>query len=292
MTRLELIGSGGYGTYVQHALAGGNFDVRVHDGKTVQIADIEGDHVVIATPNFTHFDLVAQCLNARKHVLCEKPLALRNDEVETLISTAKACDLHLGVGFVLHRHPYYEWIRQHRDAWGGLREMRVYNHATEGTLQPEWYWDEKQSGGWFMVSEIHWYHLFSWLTDSSNLNVTSAEEAKENERTIATWSTVASNEKQTLQVEHYLNLSHDTAWCKVELFFNNGMHIIIDDWVPRSLHASDGTQKVEDRTRDAIYQSLIRANVERLVEQESEDMAAIYHAHDAALQAEALKTIK
>jgi predicted dehydrogenase len=288
MTQIELIGSGGYGTYVQHALAGGDFDVHVYDGKTVQIEDLKGDHVIIATPNHTHYDLVAHTLNADKHVLCEKPLALEAYQVEALITTATAKDCYLGIGFVLHRHPYYQWIRENAQEWGGIREMRVYNHATEGTLQPEWYWNPALSGGWFMVSEIHWYHLFAWLTEANDLTITSAREEQKNGRTFATWSTAESIEGPKLEVEHYLNMSHDTAWCKVELFFNNGTHIVIDDWVPRSLCASDGTKKVEDRERDAIYQSLIRANVEYLVAHRLEDPAPIYLSHRAALAAQRL----
>jgi predicted dehydrogenase len=39
------------------------------------------DAVIIATPVATHFDLAMQCLNAGKHILVEKPMAMTSDEV-------------------------------------------------------------------------------------------------------------------------------------------------------------------------------------------------------------------
>ncbi len=285
---LDLIGSGSYGQFLQRACQEKNITVKVHDGLSLDMAKLQSDHVVIATPNHTHYDLAAQALNAGKHVLCEKPLALDAYEVEALITTARAKNLHLGVGFVLPNHEYYQWIKEQSAEWGGIQSMRVFNHATEGTLEPEWYWDDTKSGGWFMVAEIHWYHLFAWLTDASNLDVASARESKENGRTYATWSVVTTDDNQQLEVKHYLNMSHDTAWTKVEILFGNGTHLVIDDWVPRSLHVSDGMQKVETRSRDAIYQSLIQTNIERLIASQAQDPTPIYVAHRTALAAQQL----
>ena len=55
-------------------------------------ADI--DSVVIATPGFTHRELVEKAIAAGKHILCEKPVALNMEEVrrqqETLEMIASA----------------------------------------------------------------------------------------------------------------------------------------------------------------------------------------------------------
>ena len=49
--------------------------------------DIEG--VVIATPAETHFTMAGEVLLAGKHVYVEKPMALRSQEGEELVSLAK-----------------------------------------------------------------------------------------------------------------------------------------------------------------------------------------------------------
>ena len=48
------------------------------------INDSEIEAVVIATPVATHFDLTMKCLEAGKHVLVEKPMAITVDEVQLI----------------------------------------------------------------------------------------------------------------------------------------------------------------------------------------------------------------
>jgi scyllo-inositol 2-dehydrogenase (NADP+) len=48
------------------------------------------DLIVVATPNTTHFEIAAAALNAGKHVVVDKPLAVTVDEADRLIALAKA----------------------------------------------------------------------------------------------------------------------------------------------------------------------------------------------------------
>ncbi len=51
--------------------------------------------VYIASPHFTHYDYIRQCLTRGKHVLCEKPLALTGREAEELYQLAESKGLVL-----------------------------------------------------------------------------------------------------------------------------------------------------------------------------------------------------
>ena len=53
-------------------------------------ADPTIDLVVIATPNDTHFDLASRALQAGKHVVVDKPLAISSTQARELISLASA----------------------------------------------------------------------------------------------------------------------------------------------------------------------------------------------------------
>src|SRR5437773_713506 len=46
--------------------------------------------VVVATPNCTHRPLVLSAVHARKHVLCEKPIAMNLAEAHEMLDAAKA----------------------------------------------------------------------------------------------------------------------------------------------------------------------------------------------------------
>src|SRR5207248_2397663 len=48
------------------------------------------DAVIVATPNFTHRQIVLAAVAAGKHVMCEKPLALNLAEAMEMYRAAKA----------------------------------------------------------------------------------------------------------------------------------------------------------------------------------------------------------
>ena len=86
------------------------------------IADPDLDAVVVATPVPTHFALARQALEAGKHVLVEKPPALRADEAEELCALAEDRDLVLLPGHLLLYHPGVKKLKQLVDA-GELGEV-------------------------------------------------------------------------------------------------------------------------------------------------------------------------
>jgi predicted dehydrogenase len=69
------------------------------------LADPELDAVVIATPVPTHFPLAKRALEAGKHVLVEKPPAMRAYEIDELVELAEERDLTLMPGHLLLYHP-------------------------------------------------------------------------------------------------------------------------------------------------------------------------------------------
>jgi predicted dehydrogenase len=69
------------------------------------LADRELDAVVVATPVPTHYDLTRRALEAGKHVLVEKPPAMRTAEMEELLALAEERQLVLMPGHLLLYHP-------------------------------------------------------------------------------------------------------------------------------------------------------------------------------------------
>jgi UDP-2-acetamido-3-amino-2,3-dideoxy-glucuronate N-acetyltransferase len=69
------------------------------------LADREVEGVAIAAPAVQHYQLVKQALEAGKHVLVEKPLALRLEEGRHLAEIADSRARVLMVGHILQYHP-------------------------------------------------------------------------------------------------------------------------------------------------------------------------------------------
>lgn len=71
--------------------------------------DVEG--VVVATPAVTHASIASRALEAGKHVLVEKPLAVSVRDAEALLQVAATHDRIVMVGHVLEYHPAFLRLR-------------------------------------------------------------------------------------------------------------------------------------------------------------------------------------
>jgi len=86
------------------------------------LADDTLDAVVVATPVPTHYALAKQALEAGKHVLVEKPPAMRAVEMDELVELALAKDRTLMPGHLLLYHPGVLKLKELVDA-GELGEV-------------------------------------------------------------------------------------------------------------------------------------------------------------------------
>jgi predicted dehydrogenase len=69
------------------------------------LADPELEAVYISLPNSLHLEWTERALRAGKHVLCEKPLGRRADEVEAVFSVAEQSDRLLMEAFMYRHNP-------------------------------------------------------------------------------------------------------------------------------------------------------------------------------------------
>jgi predicted dehydrogenase len=78
----------------------------------------EIDAVYISLPNHLHREWTVKFLEAGKHVLCEKPLALSLDEVDDMIAASQSSNCVLAEAFMYRHHPQTklmgEWVRSGR----------------------------------------------------------------------------------------------------------------------------------------------------------------------------------
>ena len=93
----------------------------------------EIDVVHICTPNFLHYAQAKAVLEAGKHVICEKPLAVKIDEAEELVSLAKSKGLVNAVHFNLRYYPVVRQMKTMRES-GDLGEV----YAVMGSYLQDW----------------------------------------------------------------------------------------------------------------------------------------------------------
>ncbi|RYG46585.1 Gfo/Idh/MocA family oxidoreductase [bacterium] len=126
--------------------------------------DIEIVH--LATPPFTHRDLVLKAIAAGKHVLCEKPLAVTLADGDEMVQAAQAADRLLAVNLIMRYNPLLEAVKRilDEDLLGRPIRATFENLATDFKLAPShWFWDPEKSGGIFVEHGVHFFDLFEWF---------------------------------------------------------------------------------------------------------------------------------
>jgi len=134
------------------------------------IADPEVKAVHLCTPNNLHFSQAKQALEAGKHVLCEKPLAMTSAESRILSDLARKKGLITAVNYNLRFYPICQEARA-RISEGDLGSPYLIHGAYLQDwlfLKTDWNWrlDPDQGGNLRVVADIgtHWMDMVTYIT--------------------------------------------------------------------------------------------------------------------------------
>lgn len=193
--RIGIIGAGGFAAFAARAF------VKIKGVKIMAIADINEkvatqmgvehhamvhqdiqnllkdeniDLVYIATPPFLHYRQSKKALLAGKHVICEKPAALKTSEAEELSSLATSRQLLYAVNLMQRYNPLYAVVDRiiKEKLLGNFLHGFFENYASDENLDVNhWFWNAKKSGGIFIEHGVHFFDMFSgWLGPGKVVN--------------------------------------------------------------------------------------------------------------------------
>ena len=86
--------------------------LRVHDSYEALLDDPNIDAVYIPLPNALHVPWTLKAIQAGKHVLCEKPMAMRSEDFDALIAARDAAGVLVAEAFMIVHHPQWQRVRQ------------------------------------------------------------------------------------------------------------------------------------------------------------------------------------
>ena len=86
--------------------------LRVYDEFEQLLRDKNIDLIYIATPPFLHYAQSKMALLAGKHVICEKPAALKTREAEELAALARSSQLLYVVNLMQRYNPLYQTVKK------------------------------------------------------------------------------------------------------------------------------------------------------------------------------------
>lgn len=134
----------------QHAQNYANTNKIPHG--TTNLAEALGsdiDAVYISSTNERHLELALAAIEAKKHVLCEKPLALTAADCDTLVAAAEAAGVVLAVNHHLPGSPLHSAARElvQDGRIGDLLSARVFHSVMLPERLRGWRLDSAAAGG-------------------------------------------------------------------------------------------------------------------------------------------------
>ncbi len=142
----------------------------VYDNLEAMAADPDINVVHVASPNHVHADQVRLLLDAGKHVVCEKPLALTSQDTADLVARADASGLVNAVCFNLRFYPNcHQAMAMVQSGEVGEPRLITGSYLQDWLLlETDWNWRlvPEQAGGLRAVADIgsHWLDLAQFVT--------------------------------------------------------------------------------------------------------------------------------
>ena len=144
--------------------------VRAYENVEEMAADDSLDAIHITSPNYAHAEQVRICLDAGKHVICEKPLALNSTDTADLVTRAEASGLVNAVCFNIRFYPQNHQAMAMVSA-GDIGEPRLITgsyHQDWLLLETDWNWrlQPEEAGQLRAVADIgsHWLDLTRFIS--------------------------------------------------------------------------------------------------------------------------------
>jgi predicted dehydrogenase len=147
--------------------AASRFGIENTDDVGAFLASRDLDVVYIATPPFLHHAQAMAALEAGKHVIVEKPLAMTIGQADELIAAARSGDRLVIANLMQRYNPLFDAVRRLVEGrvLGEVLRGTFENYASDENLPDEhWFWDRPKSGGIFVEHGVHFFDLFAgWL---------------------------------------------------------------------------------------------------------------------------------
>lgn len=131
----------------------GGVNAKVYTEYKALLNNKDIEVVYVCTPNRYHSEITVAALEAGKHVMCEKPMAINAIEAEKMMKAAKANNRILTIGYQNRFNPKYQYIKK-IIAKGELGEVYFARaKAVRRRGVPTWgnFLNEREQGGGSLI---------------------------------------------------------------------------------------------------------------------------------------------
>ena len=147
----------------------GTPDAKCYTDYKELLLDTEIDVVHVCTPNRSHSFITVDALEAGKHVMCEKPMAINSAEAKKMLDAAERTGKKLSIGYQSRFRPDSEYLKAESEA-GTFGEI-YYAKATalRRRAVPTWgvFLNEYEQGGGPLIDiGTHALDLTLWIMNN------------------------------------------------------------------------------------------------------------------------------
>jgi len=130
----------------------------------ILLDDLEIDAILIGSPSAEHAPQMIECAEARKHIFCEKPIALDPEIIKNALAEVDKSGVKLQVGFNRRFDPNFSAV-QHQVASGALGDPHIIRITSRDPAPPPAEY-VAGSGGMFLDMTIHDFDMARFLSGS------------------------------------------------------------------------------------------------------------------------------
>ncbi|GHU63315.1 scyllo-inositol 2-dehydrogenase (NAD(+)) [Clostridia bacterium] len=124
------------------------------------------DAFVVVVPTGLHRRIVTDCAEAGKHILCEKPMAMTEEECLDMIAVTEKNKVKLQIGFMRRFDAGFRRAKEIVDS-GAIGDVVMVRSNTRGPSIPQpWMYDISKSNGPLAEVNSHDIDTLRWFTGS------------------------------------------------------------------------------------------------------------------------------
>jgi predicted dehydrogenase/threonine dehydrogenase-like Zn-dependent dehydrogenase len=143
---------------------------RVARDPSEVINDVDASIVFVASHHDSHARFVVEALRVGRHVFCEKPLAISEDDIEAVEAAWRGSGCVLMVGFNRRWSPLIGRARR----LVGDGPVQIVYRVNAGSLPPEHWLKDRRQGGRLLGEACHFIDVCSFLSGSDPIRVSAS----------------------------------------------------------------------------------------------------------------------
>ncbi|WP_243355013.1 Gfo/Idh/MocA family protein [Bacillus litorisediminis] len=170
--------------------------------------EIDMDAVIVCSENARHKEMVIEAARAKKHILCEKPIATSIQDAEEMIKTCQDNGVILQIAFPVRFSNPIQQLKQLVDS-GELGEIVAFRTTNRGQNPGGWFIDPRLSGGGAVLDHtVHMVDIMRWLLGKEVKSVHALVDSFFHNVDIDDAGIL------TLEFENGVIASHDASWSR------------------------------------------------------------------------------